>query len=408
MSDLDNWLVHIAGQHDQGIDMGLARMQEMVQRLDLTRPANTVITIAGTNGKGTTAIAAEALLLAAGRTVGVTLSPHINHFNERIRIGGAMASDQIIGTAFAAVEAARKDLPLTYFEFSALAALWCFKNAQVEVAILEIGLGGRLDAFNVINADIAVITSIGLDHQEYLGDSLEQIGREKAGILRFGQHVVLGERMPQSVWMACSELQIKPMALGFDIAFEYASSDDSWQCKYLDRQIENIPTGNLSAHNLTLAFAAVNAVATTDAKFLSQVSRNIKMPGRLEIFEIQGRTVVHDVSHNAAGVDFLWHELRVRGLYPAHIICCMLSGKDHAEVYRVLTKYCTAPWTLVSSYGERALTSNELAKLMDISAPCFQTIEEGLEQVLSATAVGSVILIFGSFNCVEQSTWLVR
>ena len=161
MTDLNNWLAHISSQHEQVIDMGLSRMQDMLQRLDLACPASKVITIAGTNGKGTTATAIEALLLAHGVSVGTTLSPHINRFNERIRISGAQASDAKICAAFAAVEAARKDLPLTYFEFSALAALWCFKDAAVDVAILEIGLGGRLDAFNVVDADIAVITSIG-------------------------------------------------------------------------------------------------------------------------------------------------------------------------------------------------------------------------------------------------------
>ena len=136
MTDLNNWLAHISSQHDQVIDMGLSRMQDMLQRLDLGQPAQKVITIAGTNGKGTTATAIEALLLAHGRSVGATLSPHINRFNERIRINGAEASDKKICAAFAAVEAARKDLPLTYFEFSALAALWCFKDSVVDVAIL--------------------------------------------------------------------------------------------------------------------------------------------------------------------------------------------------------------------------------------------------------------------------------
>ena len=203
MTDLNNWLAHISSQHEQVIDMGLCRMQDMVQRLDLACPAPKVITVAGTNGKGTTATAIEALLLAHGLSVGTTLSPHINRFNERIRISGVQASDAKICAAFAAVDAVRRDLPLTYFEFSALAALWCFKDAAVDVAILEIGLGGRLDAFNVVDADIAVITSIGLDHQEYLGDTRELIGAEKAGILRAGQQqVILGADMPQSVFTA--------------------------------------------------------------------------------------------------------------------------------------------------------------------------------------------------------------
>ncbi len=132
------------------------------------------------------------------------------------------------------------------------------------------------------------------------------------------------------------------------------------------------------------------------------------MPGRLQIMEIQGRTCVHDVGHNAAGVNFLWHELHARQLIPDHIVCCMLSGKDHADVYKALANLSSAPWALVSSHGDRSLSSKQLAQSMNISAPCFDTMQQGLEHALSATSPGSVILLFGSFNCVEQSTWLVQ
>jgi dihydrofolate synthase/folylpolyglutamate synthase len=410
MTDLNNWLAHISSQHEQVIDMGLSRMQDMLQRLDLACPASKVITIAGTNGKGTTATAIEALLLAHGVSVGTTLSPHINRFNERIRISGAQASDAKICAAFAAVEAARKDLPLTYFEFSALAALWCFKDAAVDVAILEIGLGGRLDAFNVVDADIAVITSIGLDHQEYLGDTREQIGSEKAGILRAGQQqVVLGADMPQSVFSACAQLSLVPLQVGADLIINADSKQANWQLEMPGYKFVDIPLGNLPIHNLAIACASLHSIITLNEGCVREVARQGMMPGRLHIMDIQGRICVHDVGHNAAGVNFLWHELQTRSLVPAHIVCCMLNGKDHAQVYKTLAGHSKAPWALVSSHGERALSSHQLAQSMSLSSvPCFDTMQQGLDHALSATSPGSVILLFGSFNCVEQSTWLAQ
>ena len=193
--ELDRWLSFIQEQHVKDIDMGLDRMNLMIARLALTSPHYKVITVAGTNGKGSTCVATEQLLLSHGLRVGTTLSPHVFRFNERIRIQGEELSDRDICDSFKIIEDARDGLPLTYFEFSSLAALVVFGQADLDIAILEIGLGGRLDAFNVIDADVAVITSIGYDHQEFLGDSLEEIGAEKAGIFRSEQTVVLGEEL---------------------------------------------------------------------------------------------------------------------------------------------------------------------------------------------------------------------
>ena len=410
MTDLNNWLAHISSQHEQVIDMGLCRMQDMVQRLDLACPAPKVITVAGTNGKGTTATAIEALLLAHGLSVGTTLSPHINRFNERIRISGVQASDAKICAAFVAVDAVRKDLPLTYFEFSALAALWCFKDAAVDVAILEIGLGGRLDAFNVVDADIAVITSIGLDHQEYLGDTRELIGAEKAGILRAGQQqVILGADMPQSVFTACEQLSLVPLQVGADLIISSDLKQGSWQLEMPGEGFFALPLGNLPKHNLALACASLRSIIALNEDRVREVARQAMMPGRLQIIDFQDRTCIYDVGHNAAAVNFLWHELQARNLVPAHFVCCMLSGKDHAQVYKILSGHSNAPWALVSSHGERSLSSQQLAQSMRLSSvPCFDTMQQGLDHALSATPPGSVILLFGSFNCVEQSTWLAQ
>ena len=210
---LQEWLEHISLQHSKAIDMGLDRMREMVGRLDLENPAEQVVTVAGTNGKGSTVIAMESLLLSAGMAVLSSISPHVKRFNERIRINGEEASDLDICSAFQSIDEARlldKEIPLTYFEYSALASFYLAKMKQVNVAIFEIGLGGRLDAFNVIDAHTAVITSIGYDHMEFLGNNLESIGREKAGILRPEHRGVLGPDMPESVIECCDKLDLSP------------------------------------------------------------------------------------------------------------------------------------------------------------------------------------------------------
>ena len=174
---LDDWLAYIEGLHPSSIDMGLERVAAIGKRLGVLKPAAVSVIIAGTNGKGSTTIAAEALLLAAGKRVGATLSPHVHRFNERVRIQGEPLSDAQLCHHFQRIEASRGEIGLTYFEFATLVALDAFAQAQVEVALLEVGLGGRLDAFNIVDADIAIVTSIGRDHEDYLGDDLSQIGR---------------------------------------------------------------------------------------------------------------------------------------------------------------------------------------------------------------------------------------
>lgn len=407
---LDGWLDHISNQHQQGIDMGLTRMQTMVGRLNLTAPAAKVITVAGTNGKGSTCVAIEQLLICAGIQVGTTLSPHISRFNERIRLNGEEAADAVITDAFAAVEAARDTLPLTYFEFAALAALQCFASAQVDVVILEIGLGGRLDAFNVIDADVAVITSIGLDHQAYLGDTLAAIGAEKAGILRAEQSVILGADMPSSVFKRCAELALQPTCYGehFDTVF----SAGSWQLREaLQGQPVSIdlPVTRLPAHNLALAYHAAQAVAPTSPQALQTVAAEVSLAGRLEAIELSGRTCHADVGHNPASAMFLKAELARRQITPRAIICAMLRDKAHQAVGDVMfSAVAEEPAAddclciFVNSEGERGFSAAALQAAMGRPGICAKDMPAAIATALSATRPGDDILVFGSFNATEQ------
>ncbi len=412
MQSLESWLDYIAGQHWQDIDMGLERMLTMVARMDLQRPAGKIITVAGTNGKGSTCVACEALLRAQGLTTGVTLSPHVVAFNERIRINGAEADDDLIVAAFAAVEAARDDakaqpIPLTYFEFSALAALWCFRQCAVDVAILEIGLGGRLDAFNVIDADVAVITSIGIDHEAYLGTDRDAIGAEKAGILRTNQDVVLGSDMPPSVMARCAELQLRPLIV--DHEFDMRTEDaQHWGARLRNGAVlARVPYGQCAPHNLLLAYLTASRVADVALADVVEVVQRIHMPGRMQSVDWLQRSWLLDVAHNPAGVDFLVKQLHARGIRPAAIVCGMLADKQHHAVFERLHSIYDVPWFCMSTSGERGMQARDLARALqgeteDPDVAVCEGWQALAQQVNSATLPGSVILAFGSFNLIEQ------
>ncbi|MCR9258289.1 MAG: Mur ligase family protein [Pseudomonadaceae bacterium] len=410
MRDLDGWLAYISEQHWQTIDMGLQRMQDMVTRLNLHSPAAKVITVAGTNGKGSTCYAAEALLLQAGISVGTTLSPHVRRFNERVRINGAEADDDLLCSAFAAIDAQRNDLPLTYFEFSALAALWCFKAQKVDVCILEIGLGGRLDAFNVIDADIAVITSIGLDHQQFLGETLEAIGAEKAGILRPHQEVILGPDMPATVLQAAAELSLRPKILGDTWQVRANARNSTWDLyKNNQCQLREQPYHQCAPQNLIIAYLATLGLTNSAVSVIAEVSPTLQMPGRMQQHTLNGRRIVLDVAHNPAAAAFLAREMMQRNWHPKLILCGMLRDKDHAGVYAEIAAQTHAPWWLLDTAGERQLTGHELQERLPPASLAKPVAWDNLMSELStATQSGDVILAFGSFDLVARVNELIN
>lgn len=407
--NLDGWLDYIANQHQQSIDMGLGRTEVMVQRLGLEQPAPKVVTVAGTNGKGSTITALESLLLQAGLRVFSTLSPHVRRFNERLRLNGTELTDEAICASFAAIEQARQRDPvvaLTYFEFSALAALWCAARNNVDVALLEIGLGGRLDAFNVIDADVAVITSIGLDHEKFLGTTRSAIGAEKAGILRSGQRVVLGEDMPDSVLARCRELNLQPLCAGVDFTIGEDLEGPAWRLSWGDEVMPDLPLGNLAPSNIALAHQAALGLTKISGAQLAYTSAHGFIPGRMQQIVYRERLLVHDVSHNPAAAKFLCRQLAQRNLRPQQVLCAMLADKDHAGVYAEVAGAVPAPWILVDSQGERGYAAAELAESMRIRCDQAPDMTTALDRALASTEPGDVILIFGSFNAIEQSHWL--
>ena len=413
---LEGWLDYISQQHSVEIEMGLGRVRGVADALELLTPDFQVVTVAGTNGKGSTCCALEAMCLAHGRRVGATLSPHIRQFNERIRLNGADASDADLCLAFAAVEAARGPTPLTYFEYSTLAALWLFRHWQVEVAILEIGLGGRLDAFNIIDADVGVITSIGLDHQEFLGDTLEAIGAEKAGILRPGQAVVLGPDMPDSVMARCRRVGVVPLVYGRQVQVR------ADVCQVKDLLISVDWSGaSLPRQNIAVALAAWLALQgpageganvegqsqlLSHAEAMLRAGCDASLPGRLQAVVARQRTWLLDVAHNPAGAEFLTRELKLRGISCQAVVCGMFLNKPHAEFVEVLRAGAgLAPeaWFLCPTSGPRQMDAVTFADRAGLeSAAKFETISDAIDAARSATSADDVILVCGSFSVLEN------
>src|SRR6476620_4643558 len=243
---LADWLAYIERPHPKSIELGLDRVREVPVRMRLARPPRQVVTVAGTNGKGSTVAFLESIARAAGWKVGAYTSPHLLAYNERVRIDGADAADDALVAAFDAVEAARGDTPLTYFEYGTLAALWLFQRNDLDLAVLEVGLGGRLDAVNLVDADVAVITTVDLDHQDWLGNDREAIGGEKAGIARAGRPLVLGEDdPPSSVLGRAYAIGASAIRAGCDFFFSPMEAGH-WQWREIGADLE-LPLPRMAA-----------------------------------------------------------------------------------------------------------------------------------------------------------------
>jgi dihydrofolate synthase/folylpolyglutamate synthase len=327
-------------------------------------------------------------------------------FNERVRLDGAAAADCTLCSAFSAVESARGPIPLTYFEFSALAALHCFREAAVDVAVLEVGLGGRLDAFNLVSADVSVITSIGLDHQAYLGEDLEGIGREKAGVMRPGQRVVLGADVTRSVEEAARRLGCSRTRLGAD--FHARQHAPTWDFVGRQRRLEGLPLGSLAAANCALAIEAAGYLAALPADRVGPALAAVSLPGRMESWPVGAFRLLLDVAHNPSGARFLGEQLAER--YPGRrfvAVLGMLEDKDCAGVAAALAGQVRA-WVCVPTRGPRgqsgvALTAR-IAPTVDGRGACVAVIDvaQALDRALSLCEPGDGILAFGSFDLVEQ------
>lgn len=428
---LAGWLAHIERQHPRSIDMGLDRVREVAQGLGLGRPAPRVITVAGTNGKGSTVAFIEAIARADGRSVGVYTSPHLLRFNERVRIDGVDATDEQLVAALEAVDAARGAQSLTYFEYATLAAFWLFERAGLDLAILEVGLGGRLDATNIIDPDVAVITTVDLDHQDYLGDDREAIGREKAGIARGWKPLVIGDDdPPSSVLGHAYAIGASALRIGCDFFFQRnepealadatdvgnagnagnaGDAGDTWRWWEIGYSID-LPVPHLAApvqlRNAALAIAALRALegAVPSDEALRRGIADARLRARLQPFDRDGVQVVVDVGHNpqAAGAIADWMRA-----CPAHgatrAVFAALSDKDVTGVVAPLADL-VAHWHLagLQDAGPRGMDAATLADRLQgtaaASGAVHASVAEALDSARSASRAGDRILVFGSFH----------
>lgn len=407
---LADWLVWQETLHPNAIDLGLDRLQRTLDRLGWRRPDCPVLTVAGTNGKGSCVALTARILAEAGYRVGTFTSPHLLRYNERIVVGGAEVSDEALIDAFERIDAARGGDTLTFFEFNAAAALLVFADQRPDAVVLEVGMGGRLDAVNVVDADVALITSIDLDHCDWLGRDRQAIGREKAGIFRRGRPAIFGARdMPASIADYAQQIGADLQQLGRD--FDWTAAGPRWTWRGRSGEQRDLPApalhGGVQYDNAAAVLAALEALSSRLAVPRAAIERGlltVTLPGRFQILrQTRPRPIewILDVAHNPAAARALAAQLAAHPTSGRTIaVCGVLGDKDIEGIARELHASFDC-WVIVGLQGGRALAPEVLAQRMraaganveavaaDVAAGC--RAAEGMAQA------GDRIVVFGSF-----------
>jgi dihydrofolate synthase/folylpolyglutamate synthase len=410
---LAGWLELQQHAHPRSIDLGLARVGSVAHTLGIARAQVPTFIVGGTNGKGSTVALLEAMLRGAGHLTGAFSSPHLVRYNERIRVGGSEVSDGEIVEAFEAIERARGETTLTYFEFSTLAALLVFRDRGVAARVLEVGLGGRLDATNLADADVAVLCSVGADHHEWLGPTLEDIGREKAGIFRRGHPAVLGTpALPASVFTEIERIGAVARLARRD--FDWEIHGERWNWHSARRTLTDLPRPALAG--ATQFANAATAIAALDASTLA-VSREavargleqVRLAGRFQIVPGEIEWIL-DVAHNAPAAAELARELAARPI-PGRTLAVagFLDDKDVAAIGRVLHDQVDG-WVLTTLPPPRGLDAGRVQERLGLGAAPLATCGAVMQACAAARALarpGDRIVVFGSFHVVGPALeWL--
>ena len=404
---LPDWLRRLETLSPREIDLGLERVAEVLGRMQLEPPARVII-VGGTNGKGSSVEMLRALLAGSG-VIGTYTSPHVIRYNERIAIDGRPAADEEIVAAFERVEAARDEVPLTYFEFGTLAALAVFDAAGVTTAILEVGLGGRLDAVNVVEPDASLITNVSLDHCEWLGNDVESIGYEKAGIMRAGKPVVFASSdIPASVAAHAQTVGAQLVRAGRDYTWTHdASGGWSWRGRRAELSGLALPAlrGPMQLQNAAGALATLEALGLRellDPEFVSHALSNVRLPGRMQVVE-RGHRWLFDVAHNPAAAEALAASLRQHEAPAAVAIVGILDDKNVEGIVGPLAALVDR-WIAVTAASPRAIEAAELGRRIANETGKACLIADSAEQAIAnaremAGSEGRV-LVTGSFYAV--------
>jgi dihydrofolate synthase/folylpolyglutamate synthase len=407
---LADWLSYLESLHPKTIALGLERVAQVKQRLAL-QPDFPVIIVGGTNGKGSVCAMLESILHAAGYRVGCYTSPHLLDYNERVRIAKQQASDAELCASFEKIEQVRGDIPLTYFEFGTLSAMQCFIGRKVDVAILEVGLGGRLDAVNVFDADCAVVTSIDIDHVDYLGDTREQIAFEKAGIFRAGKVAVFGDPdMPQAIRVAAEKVGAELWRIGSEFGFTSHQGQWDYRGKSGSRSALPFPAlrGAFQLNNASTVLAALDALKEQLPVSMEAVRRGlveVTLAARFQM--IPGKpALILDVAHNPHAAKSLAQNLAALPPCPkTYAVCAMLKDKDMAGVIDALKPYVDV-WLVAGISAPRGATAEELERvLLDANAGevhRFATVAEALHDACNRAGENDRIAAFGSFYTVAE------
>ena len=408
-TSLASWLSYIESQHPSEIELGLERGSKVLARLNLSRPKCKVITVAGTNGKGSTCAMLTQYLCSQNYSVGTYTSPHFLAFNERIALNDSPCDDEILCRAFEVIEAAREDIALTYFEFSTLAALWIFDQSELDYWVLEVGLGGRLDSVNMIDTDVAVVTSISLDHIDWLGDNLDVIAREKTGIARKDKLLVSGVVNPPST-IASTALEVGAhlRQKGLDFHFELGKHTWSWSWSGDGVQFESLPIPSLPLQNAATVVAVLvyMGLSPTHDDLVSLFSR-AQLMGRFQKVATSPDVYI-DVAHNPEAAIELAHRISSLPRKPV-AVCGMLKDKDIASVMVHLAD-SFSDWLCCDLAGPRGAKASELVKHIMHSSPglvsktnAFSSVASAFHAALSiAQAEQRSVIVFGSFVTVSD------
>jgi dihydrofolate synthase / folylpolyglutamate synthase len=410
-ASLEQWLQRLETIHPTEVELGLERVSSVARTLQLLPVPQPVITVAGTNGKGTTVAVLDALLISAGYRTGAFTSPHLLRFNERIRVAGVEASDEEIVRAFATIDAARGEVSLTYFEFATLAALLVFRDSAVDIIVLEVGLGGRLDAVNMVDAAVAVITSIDLDHQGWLGDSRGAISREKAGILRKSKPVVVADPDPPPDLVHCiTQVGARP-ALFIGKEFTLATGPDGWQAVLQtaggeSRRLAVQSYGSMLPENICAAIQALLLldIPIVDADLSGALAKAAPV-GRRQLRRIAGRDYVLDVAHNPAAVGKLLEYLRCTPCKGKTIgLFSVMSDKDLQSIVDAAANHFDA-WFLADQPGnarvaKAAVVAGVLHKAEQSLISISKNLRQAFRRAQSIMTEGDRLVVFGSFTTV--------
>jgi len=418
---LGEWLAYLEQLHPAAIDMGLDRAREVTIRMGLQKPAPRVVTVTGTNGKGSTCAFIASLLRAQGLKVGVYSSPHLLRYNERVQIDGAEVSDQQLCEAFEALNAGRGETSLTYFEMGTLAAFWLFERAQLDVAVLEVGLGGRLDAVNLVDADLALVTSIGVDHVEYLGNTRESVAYEKAGIFRQGKPALCGDLDPPQPLLDKAKALGCPLFIrGRDFSVTLAQAVWHWQgrdAKGQALELRDLPVLDLPMENAALALQAYALMALPwQPERIVEALLATQVTGRLDRRHVnwRGKTLnlLLDVGHNGHAANYLLKRLQQRPVAGKRLaVFGLLADKDLDAVVEQLAGV-VEHWAVAPLNTGRTRPALELqAALQELGASVtpYDSVDAALEAQCDRATPQDEILLFGSFYCVAQALeWLER